>query len=104
MSSRFETFPMVLLEAMSNGLPVIAFDCPTGPQSMMLANDSILVERENVKALAKEIIFLIQNDDLRTEMGRNASENVARFNPETVMAQWNQLVHLNAKKKLSKIN
>ena len=102
MSSRFETFPMVLLEAMSNGLPVIAFDCPTGPQSMMSANDSILVERENVKALAKEIIFLIQNDDLRTEMGRNASENVARFNPETVMAQWNQLVHLNAKKKLSK--
>jgi glycosyltransferase involved in cell wall biosynthesis len=94
--SRFECFPMVLLEAMSFGVPCIAFDCPTGPRHIIQNNiDGILVAKENVEAMADAIIELIEDEEKRKRFGENAIQNIQRFSPETVYELWENLFHAN---------
>lgn len=89
MSSRFEGLPMVLIEAMSFGLPVISFDCEFGPSEIVTDGvDGYLVEPNNIEELANRICFLIENEDKRKLMGQQAIINVRRFDKETVMQQW----------------
>ena len=84
---------MVLLEAMSNGLPCIAFDCDTGPRHIIRHNeDGILVEKENPGKLAEAIGSLISNEEKRKKMGANAIANVQRFYPETIYQLWKKEV------------
>lgn len=93
MSSRYETFPMVLLEAMSNKLPIVSFDCPTGPRSMVIdGQDGILVPGEDIAALAGKMLLLMRDPQLCRQMGEMAFKNVKRFNPEAVMGQWDRLI------------
>lgn len=97
LSSRVDNFPMVLLEAMSNQLPVVAFDCPNGPSAILSdGEDAVLVERENVPALAQQIIRLAGNETLRRQMGKQAFDNVKRFSAQRVMAQWDALIKKHA--------
>lgn len=92
MSSVFEGFAMVLLEAMSCGLPCVSFDCPYGPRNVITdGEDGILVEYLNSQALADNICKLIENEELRKRMGRQGRHNVLRFSRETIMPQWVEL-------------
>ena len=92
MSSVFEGFAMVLLEAMSCGLPCVSFDCPYGPRNVITDGvDGILVEYLNSQALADNICKLIENEELRKRMGNNGRHNVLRFSRETIMPQWVEL-------------
>ena len=92
MSSVFEGFAMVLLEAMSCGLPCVSFDCPYGPRNVITdGEDGILVEYLNSQALADNICKLIENEELRKRMGSNGRRNVLRFSRETIMPQWVEL-------------
>ena len=92
MSSVFEGFAMVLLEAMSCGLPCVSFDCPYGPRNVITdGEDGILVEYLNSHALADNICKLIENEELRKRMGSNGRHNVLRFSRETIMPQWVEL-------------
>ena len=92
MSSRYEAFPMVLLEAMACGVPCVAFDCPYGPQNIIHnGEDGMLVEYLNVQALADGICQLIENEALRKRFGAHAKENIQRFTREKVMQQWENL-------------
>ena len=92
MSSRYEGFPMVLIEAMSCGLPCISFDCPDGPAEIIAdSEDGFFVENGNVTLLAEKIKVLIQNENLRIEMGKKAKENVKRFSPDIIMKEWDRL-------------
>ena len=92
MSSVFEGFAMVLLEAMACGLPCVSFDCPYGPRNVITnGEDGILVEYLNSQALADNICKLIENKDLRIEMGNKGRHNVLRFSRETIMPQWVEL-------------
>ncbi len=92
MSSRFEGFGMVLIEAMEFGLPCVSFDCDYGPSDIIKDGaDGFLVDKENIAALAEKLVLLIENETLRTEMGRRAKENVKQYSPHTIVKQWDVL-------------
>ena len=89
MSSRFESFGLVLIEAMSCGLPVVAFDCLFGPQSIVTERETgVLVPPSDVKRLADSICFMISHKDERIRMGRNAHEVVTKYKPERIISIW----------------
>jgi glycosyltransferase involved in cell wall biosynthesis len=92
MSSSTECFPMVLLEAMSCGLPVISFDCPHGPSNIITNNvDGILVDPDNTQQLANVITLLINNDNDLKNKGKMARENIKRFDQKIIMEKWIEL-------------
>ena len=92
LSSRFEGFGMVLTEAMACGLPVVSFDCPWGPRSIITdGNDGLLVENGNVEALADNLVRLMGDDDLRHKMAANGIKNVQRFSIDYIAECWKKL-------------
>jgi len=89
LSSRYEGFGLVITEAMACGVPPIAFDCPCGPKDIISnLKDGILVKSGDINALAEQICFLIENEDIRKEMGINARKNAERFRIEHIAEQW----------------
>ena len=92
LSSRFEGFGMVLTEAMACGLPVVSFDCPWGPRSIITdGDDGLLVENGNVEALADGLTRLMGDADLRQTMAANGIKNVQRFSIEHISESWKEL-------------
>lgn len=93
-SSRYEGFPNALIEAMSIGMPVISYDCPHGPNEIIThEHDGLLVETENVVALANAMRFLIDHPEERERLGQNALAINERLNIATIAAQWEALFH-----------
>lgn len=89
MTSRNEGFPMVLLEAMNAGLPIVAFDCPVGPKSILTNNeDGFLIDDGNFDDFVSKLSLLIEEGSLRKKMGENAKKNVSKYNLDEVMNQW----------------
>ncbi|TNJ46463.1 glycosyltransferase [Tamlana fucoidanivorans] len=89
MSSLTECFPMVLLESMSNGLPIISFNCPNGPKNIVSHNnDGLLIEDGNVEKLALAILNMIENEEMRKNFSKNGTLNVKRYNKQTIMKKW----------------
>jgi len=92
LSSRYEGFGMVLLEAMACGVPCVAFNCPYGPADIIKdGEDGFLVEHLNSDALAKRICDLIEDETLRKKMGALAKRNIQRFNKDNIMKEWMHL-------------
>ncbi|NKI24243.1 glycosyltransferase family 4 protein [Paenibacillus dendritiformis] len=92
LSSRNESFGMVIIEAMSVGVPCISFNC-SGPVEIIKDKvDGIIVEKENVTQLTQAMLKLIENVDLRKELGKNAKRNVKRFSLEDIGKKWDVLL------------
>lgn len=92
LSSRFEGFGMVIVEAMACGLPVVAFDCPWGPRSIIRdGEDGLLAENGNSSALAQKLIDVMGSSDKRSSMAISAHQNAQRFNINQIALEWKHL-------------
>jgi glycosyltransferase involved in cell wall biosynthesis len=93
LSSRFEGFPMVLLEAMGKALPIVSFDCPTGPREMIEHGvNGVLVPPGDVSGLAAAIIEMIEDEELRRRLGQGSLATAGDYSLEVIGARWDELL------------
>lgn len=89
LTSVFEPFGLVMPEAMSCGLPVVAFDCPSGPANIIADGiDGFLIKDRDIKLFADRVCQLIDSLDLRSSMGKAAIKSSQKYSADVVMPQW----------------
>ena len=92
LTSVYEPFGLVMPEAMSCGIPVVAFDCPYGPSEIITdGKDGFLIDCYNVEAFADKLCLLMENETLRKQMGQNAIQSSQRFTKDKIIPQWDSL-------------
>ena len=92
LSSRFEGFPMVLLETLAFCLPVISFDCDTGPAEVLKDTESILVPENDVSLLALSLVDLMKDNEQRKIISAKSKEKAKLYQPENIIGQWVDLI------------
>lgn len=92
LSSRFEGFPMVLLETLAFGLPAVSFDCDTGPAEVLRDTGAILVPANDVNNLAISLIELMNNEEQRKMISDKSKEKARVYQPENIISQWVDLI------------
>lgn len=93
LSSRYEGFGMTILEAMSKGVPVAAFDCPHGPREIMRHGyDGLLVRPAKPAVLAQAVRRLIEDEELRHKLGDAALRTSSAYTLDAVGRQWDALL------------
>lgn len=89
MSSHYEGFPMVMIEAMSCGLPVVTFGFKCGPADIIKDGiNGFVVPEGDVEALAFRMKTLMEDDSIRSGMSREAAKVTRTYSEENVMARW----------------
>lgn len=92
LSSRFEGFGLVLVEAMACGLPVVSFDCPAGPDEILTdGTDGLLVSSGNIHDLAEKLMTLMSDEKLRCRLARQARQSAQRYSMVSIANQWKLL-------------
>lgn len=89
MSSHYEGFPMVMIEAMACGVPVVSYDFKCGPRDIIREGDNgLIIPEGDISALAEGICRLIQEKELRRSMSMKAQEVTTTYSEEKVMRRW----------------
>lgn len=92
MSSHYEGFPMVMIEAMACGLPAVCFDFKCGPRDIIVEGENgLIVPDGDIEGLAEAIVRLMRDEELRKRMGENAKRVVETYSEERVMRMWEDL-------------
>lgn len=91
-TSVYEPFGLVILEAMSCGLPVIAFDCPYGPAEIITqGKDGFCINNRDVYAMANRVGQLIEDQNLRQGMGQSAIKSAYNYSADHIIPMWKAL-------------
>ena len=91
-TSSFEGLGMVLIEAQSFGLPLIAYNCPYGPSEIIMDNENgFLIPSFDIDLLVNRVESLILNVDLRKKMHNSALISNRKFNVESINQQWSEV-------------
>lgn len=89
LSSRFEGFGLVLVEAMASGLSVVSFDCPAGPDEIITDGvDGLLVPSGDVHALAEKLMVLMSDENQRRRLGQQARQSAQRYEMNLIAGKW----------------
>ena len=92
MSSNYEGFPMVMIEAMACGLPVVSFDYKCGPKDIIQSGiNGLLVPNGDIQALADAMMKVMEDEAYRKMLSLNARKVVVTYSEQAVMAQWIRL-------------
>lgn len=92
LSSNYEGFGLVLIEAMGCGLPCVSFDCPYGPSEIIKdKEDGFIIKNGDNEGFANALCYLIKNETERKIFGKRARQNVTRFSGENIMPKWEKL-------------
>lgn len=92
LSSRFEGFGLVIIEAMACGVPVIAFDCENGPRSIITDGENgFLIPPFDISLFAEKVMLLMRDKELRCRMGANAQKAASQYEIDRIGQQWKQL-------------
>lgn len=93
MTSRYEGLPLVLLEAKQYGLPIVSFDCSTGPSEIVLDGENgYLVDNFDIEEMSNRICDLIENEELRVSFSKNSMKDTEKFSKEKILQQWINLI------------
>ena len=91
MSSHYEGFPMVMIEAMGCGLPVVTFDYPCGPKDIIRDGENgFLVKEGDIEGLSQALGRMMTDEDLRICLGKTARLVLDTYRENTIMQQWTQ--------------
>jgi len=92
-SSRYEGLPMVLLEACAFGVPIVSFDCETGPAEVIVHGETgLLVPPLDVAALAEALVALMADPVRRVRMGAAGRDKAREFQSAPIIARWERLL------------
>ena len=94
MSSRFEGFPMVLVEAAACGVPIVSFDCEEGPAVLLHNGGGLLVPNGDINALSDAMLRMQRERDLRLRSHKQLPTIVAPYLPEQIYQQWRKIIEL----------
>lgn len=91
-TSYYEGFSLVLLEAITHGVPCVAFDCPYGPKTIIEDGKcGYLVQDRNIPLFAEKLCSLMENEQLRHQYSIASVERSKVFNIDSIMVQWKNL-------------